>query len=134
MDIDRKKSDGVCLHKLTPDERKKMIEEGCCFACREKGHLSSQCPKKEHGRTGKVTTKGKMRMVKEDDEMSSRSSSPPPPPLPPKSRKTTKPSTSTRHATTEDEETEQETPPDYARIAQIRMKALKKSLQPLSPS
>src|SRR5713101_951396 len=111
-----------------------MIEEGCCFACWEKGHLLSQCPKKEHGKTGKVTTKGRMRMVKEDDEISSRSSSPPPPPLPPKICKTTKPSTSTCHTTTEDEEEEQETPPDYACIAHIRMKALKKSLKPLSPS
>src|SRR5713101_134930 len=111
-----------------------MIEEGCCFACREKGHLSSQCPKKEHGGTRKATTKGKMRTVKEDDEISSRSSSPPPPPSPPKSCKTTKPSTSTHHTTTEDEEGEQETPPDYAHIAHIRMKALKESLKPHSPS
>jgi len=104
MDVDRKKSDGIRLRKLTPDERKKMIEEGRCFACREKGHLSSQCPKKEHGGTRKATTKGKMRTVKEDDEISSRSSSPPPPPLPPKSCKATKPSTSTHCTTTEEEE------------------------------
>src|SRR5713226_2721999 len=102
MDVDRKKSDGVRLQKLTLDEQKKMIEEGHCFACREKGHLSSQCPKKEHGGTRKAATKGKMRTVKEDDEMSSRSSSPPPPPSP-KSRKATKPSTSTRRTTTEEE-------------------------------
>src|SRR5713101_3780336 len=111
-----------------------MIEEGHCFTCREKGHLSSHCPKKENGKTGKAMTKGKMRTVKEDDEMSSRSSSPPPPPSPPKSCKATKPSTSTHCTTTEDEEEEQETPPDYACIARIRMKALKKSLKPLSPS
>src|SRR5216684_1107803 len=107
-----------------------MIEEGCCFACREKGHLSSQCPKKEHGGTRKATTKGKMRMVKEDDEMSSRSSSPPPPPLsPPKYCRATKPSTSIHCTTTEDEGEEQETHPDYTRITCIRMKALKKSLK-----
>src|SRR5229473_7877344 len=111
-----------------------MIEEGRCFACREKGHLSSQCPKKEYGGTRKAVTKGKMRTVKEDDEMSSRSSSPPPPPSPPKSCKATKPSTSTCHTTTEEEEEEQETPPNYTRIACIRMKALRKSLKPLSPS
>src|SRR5712692_11492386 len=98
-----------------------MIEEGHCFACREKGHLLSQCPRKEHGRTGKATTKGKMRTVKEDDKMSSRSSSPHPPPSPPKSRKAAKPSTSTRRTTTEDEEEEQETPPDYAHITRTRM-------------
>src|SRR5229473_8236602 len=117
MDIDRKKSNGVCLHKLTPDERKKMIKEGQCFACREKGHLLSQCPKKEQGGTGRETTKGKMRTVKEDDEMSSWSSSPPPPPSPPKTHKAAKPSTSIHHTTTEDEEEEQETPPNYAHIA-----------------
>src|SRR5713101_6357028 len=111
-----------------------MIKEGQCFECREKGHLSSQCLKKEQGRTGRVTTKGKMRTVKEDDKMSSQSSSPPPPPSPPNTRKATKPSTSTHRTTTEDEEEEQETPPDYACIAHIRMKALKKSLKPLSPS
>src|SRR5216684_8408630 len=103
-----------------------MIEEGHCFACREKGHLSSQCPKKEHGKTGKATTKGKMRTVKEDDEMSSQSSSPPPP-SPPKTCKAAKPSTSTCCTTTKDEEEEQETSPDYAHITCIRMKALKKS-------
>src|SRR5713226_6853657 len=113
MDVDRKKSNGVHLQKLTPDERKKMIEEGQCFACREKGHLLSQCPKKEQGRTGRAMTKGKMRTVKEDNEMSSQSSSPPPPPSPPKTCKAIKLSTSTHQTTTEDEEEEQETPPDY---------------------
>src|SRR5713101_2768197 len=111
-----------------------MIEEEQCFACREKGHLVSQCPKKEQGRTGRATMKGKMRTVKEDKEMSSRSSSPPPPPSPSKTHKATKPSTSTCCTTTEDKEEEQETPPDYAHITHIRMKALKKSLKPLSPS
>src|SRR5712692_7367782 len=108
-----------------------MIEEEQCFVCREKGYLSSQCPKKEQGRTGRAMTKGKMRTVKEDDEMSSWSSSPSPPPSPPKTCKATKPSTSTCQTTTEDKEEEQETP-DYTHIAQIRMKALKKSMKPLS--
>src|SRR5713101_5153153 len=125
MDIDRKKSDGVCLCKLTPDERKKMIEEGQCLACREKGHLSSQCPRKEQGRTGRATMKRKMRTVKEDKEMSSQSSSPPPP----KTCKATKPSTSMHCTTAEDKEEEQETPPDYVHITHIRMQALKKSLK-----
>ena len=134
MDVDRKKSNGVCLCKLTPDERKKMIEEGQCFTCREKGHLLSQCPKKEQGRTGRAMTKGNLRTVKEDDEMSSQSSSPSPPSSHPKTCKATKPSTSTHQTTTEDKEEEQEMPPGYTCIACIRMKALKKSLKPLSPS
>src|SRR5713226_2952625 len=108
MDVDRKKSDGVHICKLTPDERKKMIKEGQCFTCREKGHLLYQCPKREQGRTGKAATKGKMRIVKEDKEMSSWSSSPPPPPSPPKPHKATKPSTSTHCTTTENKEEEQE--------------------------
>jgi hypothetical protein len=29
---------------LTPEERKKHIEEGLCFKCRKKGHRLFQCP------------------------------------------------------------------------------------------
>ena len=35
----------VTLKKLTPAERKQCIKEGRCFRCREKGHMSSKCPK-----------------------------------------------------------------------------------------
>jgi hypothetical protein len=29
---------------LTPEERKKHIEEGLCFKCHKKGHRLFQCP------------------------------------------------------------------------------------------
>jgi hypothetical protein len=35
------------LRRLTPEERKKLIDEGRCFKCRKKGHQSRQCPTKE---------------------------------------------------------------------------------------
>jgi hypothetical protein len=35
------------LKRLTPDERKKLMDEGRCFKCRKKGHQSRQCPTKE---------------------------------------------------------------------------------------
>jgi hypothetical protein len=35
-----------CLRCLTPDERKKLMDEGRRFKCRKKGHQSRQCPTK----------------------------------------------------------------------------------------
>jgi hypothetical protein len=35
-----------CLKRLTPEERKKLMDEGRCFKCRKKGHQSRQCPTK----------------------------------------------------------------------------------------
>ena len=37
---------GPCLNCLTPEDQKKLMDEGCCFCCREKGHQSRACPKK----------------------------------------------------------------------------------------
>jgi hypothetical protein len=34
------------LRCLTPDERKKLMDEGRCFKCWKKGHQSRQCPTK----------------------------------------------------------------------------------------
>ena len=34
------------LQKLTPEERKKLMDEGRCFRCRLKGHQSKDCPQK----------------------------------------------------------------------------------------
>ena len=38
MDIDV-----VCLSK---EDRNHYIKEGCCFNCRNKGHMSRECPNK----------------------------------------------------------------------------------------
>jgi hypothetical protein len=35
-----------CLRRLTPEERKKLMDEGRCFKCQKKGHQSRQCPTK----------------------------------------------------------------------------------------
>ena len=37
---------GPHLNHLTPEDRKKLMDEGRCFRCREKGHQSKACPKK----------------------------------------------------------------------------------------
>src|SRR4051812_24318219 len=34
------------LKKLTEEEREKLRRTGACFACRQPGHLASQCPKR----------------------------------------------------------------------------------------
>jgi hypothetical protein len=34
------------LRHLTPDERKKLMDEGRCFKCWKRGHQSRQCPTK----------------------------------------------------------------------------------------
>src|SRR5712692_7623300 len=68
MDID-KKNTSTCLKKLTDQERKKLMEENCCFACREKGHMASACPAKQTWRLKDAKKgKGKMREIKEDKE------------------------------------------------------------------
>src|SRR4051812_1614487 len=35
-----------CLKKLTEEEREKLRRTRACFACRQPGHLASQCPKR----------------------------------------------------------------------------------------
>ncbi|KAF5361292.1 hypothetical protein D9758_010299 [Tetrapyrgos nigripes] len=32
------------LPKLTPDERDRLRKAGACFACRQTGHMSNECP------------------------------------------------------------------------------------------
>ncbi|KAF5374393.1 hypothetical protein D9758_004611 [Tetrapyrgos nigripes] len=32
------------LPKLTPDERDRLRKLGACFACRQTGHMSNECP------------------------------------------------------------------------------------------
>ncbi|KAI5116202.1 hypothetical protein M0805_001535 [Coniferiporia weirii] len=42
--------------RLTPEEREKCFKEGCCLACREKGHSSRDCPKFSSSNTRMIRT------------------------------------------------------------------------------
>jgi hypothetical protein len=45
MDVDVVQSQGQG-QRMTDDERQRLIQEGRCFFCKERGHLSNACPKK----------------------------------------------------------------------------------------
>ena len=44
--------------RLPPDEYKKLVTEGRCFHCKQRGHLSRSCPDKT-GKTASGSSKGK---------------------------------------------------------------------------
>src|SRR6266849_1631858 len=67
MDVD-KKNTSTRLKKLTDQERKRLMEENRCFACREKGHMAATCPAKKTWRPQDAKKgKGKMREMEEED-------------------------------------------------------------------
>ncbi len=37
---------GTHIAKLTPEEREKYRKKGCCYFCKEPGHMTATCPKK----------------------------------------------------------------------------------------
>jgi hypothetical protein len=43
MEVDYAATQNPCLKKLTPEERKKLMDEGRCFKCRLKGHQARNC-------------------------------------------------------------------------------------------
>jgi hypothetical protein len=43
MEVDYAATQSPRLKKLTPDERKKLMDEGRCFKCRLKGHQARNC-------------------------------------------------------------------------------------------
>ena len=43
--------DNIRLNPLTVEERKRFMEEGCCFWCRQRGHMSKACPKRNEQNT-----------------------------------------------------------------------------------
>ncbi len=46
MDIDvTSTAPTIPFKKLTPEERKQYMAEGCCFRCRLQGHMARECPK-----------------------------------------------------------------------------------------
>jgi hypothetical protein len=56
--------DAVRVKTLTPEERKRRMEEGLCLYCGEKGHKIGSCSKKQNRRT--VRTRGAF--VQENEE------------------------------------------------------------------
>jgi hypothetical protein len=50
MDVDNTR-----LFPLTEQERKRLMKEGQCFCCQEKGHQSRNCPGRTSGKA--ITTK-----------------------------------------------------------------------------
>jgi hypothetical protein len=38
----------IAIRAMSPKEREWHIKEGLCFICRNKGHMSGECPKKEN--------------------------------------------------------------------------------------
>ena len=48
-DPDAMDVDVIKVGKLTAEERKKCMEKGLCFCCRQAGHMSSKCPKYKDG-------------------------------------------------------------------------------------
>src|SRR5579863_3339324 len=50
------KQNGPHLQCLTPEECTKLMQEGQCFRCREQGHQSKECPKKNEQGGGKQSS------------------------------------------------------------------------------
>jgi hypothetical protein len=71
MDVDVAKTS--CLSEV---EWKKLISEGKCFGCKEKGHLYRDCPKCPKGK-GKASTQRKQRKARTGETTESTSTDPP---------------------------------------------------------
>lgn len=56
--------DAVRFKPLTPEERKRRMEEGLCLYCGEQGHKAGSCPKKQNWRI--VRTRGAIMQENED--------------------------------------------------------------------
>ncbi|KAF6742681.1 hypothetical protein DFP72DRAFT_830182 [Ephemerocybe angulata] len=52
--IPRRDPNAMEIDSITIEERKQLMSEGKCFYCREKGHMSRACPKKNQN-TGRPT-------------------------------------------------------------------------------
>jgi len=40
-------NDELVIRSMSPEKREHYIKEGLCFICRQKGHMSGECPKKK---------------------------------------------------------------------------------------
>ena len=54
---------------LTDADKKKLMDEGRCFYCKEKGHRTNRCPKKprQHPPTTQATFPSRARVVEATD-------------------------------------------------------------------
>ena len=50
---------GKTFKRLTPELRKKLLEEGKCLYCREPGHFLNECPKRPNGQRGRPSQGGR---------------------------------------------------------------------------
>ena len=56
--------DAVRVKTLTPEERKRRMEEGLCLYCGEEGHKVGSCPKKQN----RSTVRTRVAFVQENEE------------------------------------------------------------------
>jgi hypothetical protein len=53
---------------MTNEERQKLIKEGCCFYCKEVGHLLQECSKKLKPCTNGTSTRSRMIAIVKNSE------------------------------------------------------------------
>src|SRR5258705_4235832 len=102
MDVDKQKTRGQKIPPLTPELRKKLMAEGGCFRCRQKGHMSRECPQYSRGFQPK-DKKTRVETIEEsepDEDVA---------PAPPRTRKTRKVSTKGKEKQVESEADDEET-------------------------
>ena len=54
LDAEDMQIDAARIRTLTPEEKKRRMEEGLCLYCREEGHKVGNCPKKQNQRVVKI--------------------------------------------------------------------------------
>ena len=56
--------DAVRVKSLTPEERKRHMDEGLCLYCGDQGHRAGSCPRQQNRRI--VKTRGTIMQENED--------------------------------------------------------------------
>ena len=51
FDHSQKDPNAMDVDAMTTQERENIMRKGLCFGCKEPGHISRNCPKKNQGRT-----------------------------------------------------------------------------------